>query len=142
MSIASISGLPVSQIIFEVTEQERVVDSERLTFILKEYRRQGLRTAIDDFGSGYSGLNLLTQFQPEILKLDLNLTRGIEADPVRRAIVSGIVQMCEALGILLVAEGIETVAEMQAVAALGIFRMQGFLFARPAFERLPEPAFP
>ena len=69
-------------------------------------------------------------------------TRGIEADPVCRAIVSGIVQMCEALGILLVAEGIETVAEMQAVAALGLFRTQGVPFARPAFERLPEPAFP
>lgn len=135
-------GLPLGQIIFEVTEQEKVSDTGHLTRILREYRRQGLNTAIDDFGGGYSGLNLLTEFQPEIVKLDLNLTRGIDADPVRRAIMGGIVKMGTELGITLVAEGIETEAEMRAVAALGVTRMQGFLFARPAFESLPEPRFP
>lgn len=135
-------GLPLNQIIFEVTEQEKVTDTSHLTRILREYRRQGLQTAIDDFGGGYSGLNLLAEFQPEILKLDLNLTRGIDADPVRRAIVAGTVRMGEDLGMTIVAEGIETEAEMQAVVALGVTRMQGYLFARPAFETLPEAVFP
>lgn len=135
-------GMPVSQIIFEVTEQEKITDIARVSYILNEYRRLGLRTAIDDFGGGYSGLNLLTEFQPQILKLDLNLTRGIDGDPVRRAIVAGILQMCDALGILPIAEGIETEGEMRAVVSLGITCMQGYLFARPAFERLPEPRFP
>lgn len=135
-------GLPLSQIIFELTEHERATDIGRITHIMTEYQRFGLRTAIDDFGGGYSGLNLLTEFQPQILKLDLHLTRGIDTDATRRAIVAGIVHMCAALGILPVAEGIETEGEMRAVLALGITRMQGYLFARPAFEQLPEPRFP
>ncbi len=135
-------GIPLRQIIFEVTEQERVADTGHLTRILAEYHRQGLQTAIDDFGGGYAGLGLLADFQPDILKLDMALTRNIDADPVRRAIMAGIVRMTGELGVIPVAEGIETRAEMETVAALGVCHMQGYLFARPAFEALPEPQFP
>lgn len=135
-------GLPLSQIIFEVTEHEKATDIGQISRIMTEYQRFGLRTAIDDFGGGYSGLNLLTEFQPHILKLDLHLTRGIDKDATRRAIVAGIVHMCDALAMVPVAEGIETEDEMRTVLALGITRMQGYLFARPAFEQLPEPFFP
>ncbi|TCT04682.1 EAL domain-containing protein [Aquabacter spiritensis] len=134
-------GIPLSQIIFEVTEQERVSEPGRLTRILTEYRRQGLLTAIDDFGSGYAGLGLLADFQPDILKLDMGLTRAIDTDPVRRAIVAGIVRMAGDLGVIPVAEGIETRAEMETAAALGVAHMQGYLFAHPAFEALPDPLF-
>ncbi|QTL05343.1 EAL domain-containing protein [Aquabacter sp. L1I39] len=90
-------GLPLGQIIFELTEHKRATDIGRIGHIMTEYHRFGLRTAIDDFGGDYSGLNLLTEFQPQILKLDLHLTRGIDMDATRRAIVAGIVHMCGSL---------------------------------------------
>ncbi|WP_313644035.1 EAL domain-containing protein [Pseudomonas sp.] len=130
-------GFPADRLMFEVTEGERIEDTEHLKSIFKEYDRQGFTTAIDDFGSGYSGLNLLAEFQPNVLKLDMALTRGICKDPVRQAIVAGIVLVAQRLGITLVAEGIETEAERQALSDLGIELMQGYLFARPQINALP-----
>ena len=94
----------------------------------------------DTNGADNFALNTITD--QNILKLDLHLTRGIDKDATRRAIVAGIVHMCDALAMVPVAEGIETEDEMRTVLALGITRMQGYLFARPAFEQLPEPFFP
>ncbi|CAH0649953.1 MULTISPECIES: EAL domain-containing protein [Pseudomonas] len=128
---------PANLLMFEVTEGERIEDTEHLKSIFKEYERQGFTTAIDDFGSGYSGLNLLAEFQPAVLKLDMALTRGVNQDVVRQAIVAGIVLVAERLGITLIAEGIETDEECQALAALGIDFMQGYLFARPQVNGLP-----
>lgn len=73
------SGFPVERIIFEVAEHENAHDREHLNRILRAYRRQGLRTAIDDFGAGYAGLGLLADFQPDMLKIDMALVRGIGA---------------------------------------------------------------
>ena len=128
---------PADRLIFEVTEGERVDDTNHLKSIFAEYSRQGFSTAIDDFGSGYSGLNLLAEFQPDLLKLDMALTRNINRDPVRAAIVSGIVLVAQRLGITLVAEGVETEGERDALLALGILLMQGYLFAAPELNRLP-----
>lgn len=128
---------PADKLIFEVTEGERVEDPEHLKSIFAEYRNQGFTTAIDDFGSGYSGLNLLAEFQPDILKLDMALTRRISKDPVRQAIVAGIVLVALRLGITLVAEGIETQAECDALSGLGVELMQGYLFAKPEVNALP-----
>lgn len=129
-------GFPLERLVFEVTEGERVRDEVHLQSIFAEYRRQGFSTAIDDFGAGYAGLNLLANFQPDIIKLDMALTRAIDSDRARRAIVSGVVLTCRELGIQVVAEGVETAAEMAALRELGIELMQGYLFARPAFEEL------
>lgn len=128
---------PADKLIFEVTEGERIDDPEHLKSIFAEYSRQGFSTAIDDFGSGYSGLNLLAEFQPDVLKLDMALTRRISKDPVRQAIVAGIVLVALRLGITLVAEGIETQAECDALSGLGVELMQGYLFARPQVNALP-----
>jgi EAL domain-containing protein (putative c-di-GMP-specific phosphodiesterase class I) len=145
LAAARRTGFSADRIIFEVTEGERVVDHAHLRAILAEYRRQGFRTAIDDFGAGYSGLNLLAEFQPDYLKLDMELTRGIHGDRVRRTIVRGILDVCAELGIVPIAEGVETADEAAALADLGIGLMQGYLFARPSFERpllAGEVAFP
>ena len=135
-------GFPLERIIFEVTEQEQVLDIEHLLRILYAYRKQGFKTAIDDFGSGYAGLNLLAEFQPDIIKLDMDLVRQIDSNPVRRAIVQGILGVCQALSIEVIAEGVETEAEYRTLRALGVHYFQGYLFAKPAFEQLPAVTWP
>ena len=129
---------PTERLMFEVTEGEEVIDRAHLKNIFVEYRRQGFTTAIDDFGAGHSGLNLLADFQPDIIKLDMALTRDVDQDRVRRAIVAGIVRICEDLSIKIIAEGIETPTECLALQDEGITLFQGYLFARPGFRALPE----
>jgi EAL domain-containing protein (putative c-di-GMP-specific phosphodiesterase class I) len=131
---------PVDRLMFEVTEGERVEDPNHLKSIFEEYARQGFTTAIDDFGSGYSGLNMLAMFQPQVLKIDMALTRDIDRDTVRQAIVEGIVLVSKRLGITVVAEGIETREEREALLDLGVELMQGYLFAKPMVGQLqPMP---
>jgi EAL domain-containing protein (putative c-di-GMP-specific phosphodiesterase class I) len=77
-------SFPLNRIIFEVTEQEQVLDIGHLTSILRAYRKQGFMTAIDDFGAGYAGLNLLADFQPDMIKLDMQLIRNIDQDSVQQ----------------------------------------------------------
>lgn len=135
-------NFPTERIVFEITESEELVDKEHLKSIINEYKRQNFRTAIDDFGAGYSGLNLLAEFQPDTIKLDMALVRGIERDLVRQAIVQGILGVCSVLKIEVIAEGIETLEELHFLQGLGIYLFQGYLFARPAFEALPEVNWP
>ncbi len=123
-----------SKIIFEVTEGERVTDHEHLKSIFAEYKKQGFQTAIDDFGAGYSGLNLLAEFQPDIIKLDMALIRNINTDRVRSIIVDAIFRVCEEIGIRVVAEGVETKAEFEHLQQKGIRYFQGYYFAKPAFD--------
>jgi EAL domain-containing protein (putative c-di-GMP-specific phosphodiesterase class I) len=128
---------PTENIIFEFTENQQIREPDRVLDIIRAYRRMGFKTAIDDFGAGYAGLNLLAAFQPDLIKLDMALVRGIDQDRVKRSIVSGIVVVCRNLGIRLIAEGIETKEELTCLQDLGIDLLQGFLPARPSFEMLP-----
>jgi EAL domain-containing protein (putative c-di-GMP-specific phosphodiesterase class I) len=135
-------SFPTTRLLFEITENEQVVDKDHLKSILDEYKRQGFKTAIDDFGSGYSGLNLLAEFQPDIIKLDMALLRDIDTDPVRQAIVHGIVGVCKVLNIQIIAEGIESHGELDFLRSLEVHLYQGYLFARPALETLPAVSWP
>ncbi|MBS0410338.1 MAG: EAL domain-containing protein [Proteobacteria bacterium] len=130
---------PTTAIIFEFTEQE-VIDTDHLLNILRSYKAMGFLTAIDDFGAGHSGLGLLAQFQPDIVKLDMALIRGIDSDSVRRSIVGHTLRMLEDIGILAICEGIETKGELRALCDLGLRYAQGYILARPAFEALPAIA--
>jgi EAL domain-containing protein (putative c-di-GMP-specific phosphodiesterase class I) len=94
-------------------------------------------TAIDDFGAGHSGLNMLADFQPDVLKIDMALTRSIDTDEVRTHITRAIVGLCNSLHISVIAEGIETLNEAVALRNLGVRLFQGYYFARPAIEQLP-----
>lgn len=134
------TGFPASSLMFEVAEAEQVSDPAHLRRILHSYKEMGFAVAIDDFGAGHSGLNLLADFQPDLVKLDMGLVRGIEVDRARRAIVGGLVRICAELGVEVVAEGVETGAEHRALRDLGVTLFQGFLFARPAFMALPALA--
>ncbi len=109
-----------------------------LTAIFKEYKRIGFTTAIDDFGAGYSGLNLLAEFQPDYIKLDMALTRNIDKDRVRRTIVHGILETCRELKLGVIAEGIETAEECLVLQDEGVALFQGYLFAKPGFQHLPK----
>lgn len=142
LAAAEREGFPLERIIFEVTEQEQVRDTGHLLNILTAYRKMGFKTAIDDFGAGYAGLNLLADFQPDIIKLDMHLIRGLEADRVRQVLVRSIVDFCAELGIQVIAEGVETLEELRALQDMGIELFQGYLLARPGFQSLPEPLYP
>ncbi len=135
-------GMPLHRIIFEVTEGEKIKDREHLKSIFREYRKHGLQTAIDDFGAGYAGLTLLAEFQPNILKIDMELVRNIDTRRASRTIVRAIMGVCRELGITVIAEGIETYEEWSALRDLGITLFQGYYFARPAFEAFAAPRFP
>lgn len=132
-------GLPVSRIVFELTEQERIRDFDHILAILRDYQRRGFTMAIDDFGAGFSGLNLLAECQPQLIKLDMGLVRGIDAHRARRAIVEGVLVTARGIGAQVVAEGVETEGELVTLHALGVRLFQGYWFGRPALEALPEP---
>jgi len=125
---------------FEFTENERFRDIEHVKRIVAAYRRQGFMTALDDFGAGFAGLSLLANFQPDLIKIDMDVLRGIDADPRRQTIVGGIASIARSLGIAVLAEGIESAAEVEAVRALGVDLVQGYHFARPLIETLPPVA--
>lgn len=127
---------PIEQIIFEVTEGEQIADRPHLVNIFEQYRRFGFHTAIDDFGAGYAGLNLLAAYQPDIVKIDMDLVRDIDTSAPKRAIVDGIVAIGKALNVRVLAEGIETAAERDCLRRAGIGLMQGYLFCKPALQAI------
>lgn len=142
LSTARKTGFDRDKIIFEVTEQEQVVSQEFLVEVFEAYRKEGFRTAIDDFGAGYAGLNLLADFQPDILKIDMKLIRDINQNKVKQTLVRSIQQIGEELGIQLIAEGIETEGEYKYLRDSGITLMQGYFFQKPMLEAFQNINFP
>lgn len=129
---------PPERIMFEVAETEPVDDPEHLTRIFDYYRGQGFITALDDFGSGYAGLTLLSRFVPALIKIDMALVRDIPTHRAKQVIVTALLDMCLQLGITVLAEGVETAEEMQWFVDRGVHLMQGYYFARPGFACLPH----
>ena len=140
LATAMKTGFPLDRIIFEFTENE-YLDTKHVLHILRTYRDMGFKTAIDDFGAGHSGLGLLTHFQPDIVKLDMDLIRGIDTDTVRRKIVKHTLAMLEDLAILPLCEGVETAAELATLEDLGVSLIQGYVLAKPSFEALTVKPF-
>lgn len=130
-------GLEPERLILEVTEVEEVHDYGHLNEIIQSHRQHGFLTAIDDFGSGYAGLSLLAKFQPDILKIDYELTHNVHANRVSATIIAAILAACRSLNIDVIAEGVETAEEMQTLRELGVRYFQGYYFGHPAFEALP-----
>ena len=142
LEAAARANLPIKRIVIEVVEGEIIEDHSHFSHLINEYRGLGLKVAIDDFGAGYSGLNLLAEFQPDQVKLDMKLIAGIERHGPRQAIVRAISQICSDLGIDIIAEGIETEEEYAWLASQGIRLFQGYLFAKPGFESFPPVHYP
>jgi len=131
------TGFPAADLMLEITERMLVSESVIATDNLTRIQQQGIRIAIDDFGTGYSSLAYLRQFSVNTLKIDRSFTSGLAQDSDNAAIVEAIIVMGAALGLTVVAEGIETEAQFALVKALGCHEVQGFLFGRP----LPAPDF-
>lgn len=129
-------GWPIHQLIFEITETEKVRDTRHLYEIVEAYRRMGFKVALDDFGSGFANLDLLTSLTPDKLKIDRILVMGCDTDPRRQALIRSIACLGSALNIQLIAEGVETLAEARWLLDSGIHLHQGFFYAKPAFEKL------
>ncbi|BCK87523.1 blue light- and temperature-regulated antirepressor BluF [Sideroxyarcus emersonii] len=127
---------PLDLITFEFTEDEQIMDRAHLTGIVQTYKAHGFQTALDDFGAGYAGLSLLSDFQPDTIKIDRCLVANVDTEKPRQAIIEGLLRTAEILGISVVAEGVERQKELKTLLGMGIQRFQGFLFAKPAIERL------
>jgi blue light- and temperature-responsive anti-repressor len=142
MEAAHRAQLPIERLVLEVTEGEIIQDQAQFADLINEYRSFGIKLAIDDFGAGYSGLNLLASFQPDQVKLDMKLIHGIESHGPRQAIVRAVSQICDDLGIDMIAEGVETIGEYRWLANAGVRLLQGYLLAKPAFESFPVVTYP
>ena len=131
-------SLFASRVVLEVTERASLERVSEVPSRIRNLRAKGYRIAIDDLGAGYAGLTSFTALTPEIVKIDMSLIHGLDRDPVKRKLVTSIASLCLDLGILVVAEGIETEEERSAAAAAGCGLLQGFLMGRPS----PIPAPP
>jgi EAL domain-containing protein (putative c-di-GMP-specific phosphodiesterase class I) len=120
-----------ARIVVELTEHSRVDDYGVLRSALDVLRARGIRVATDDTGAGYAGFDHLLRLRPEILKLDTTLTRDIDSDPIRRALAAALVAFATEIGATIIAEGIETAAELATLQHLEIPWGQGYHLARP-----------
>ena len=125
------SGLQPDRLVLEVTESLAMADPTGARSVLMELRTHGVRVSIDDFGTGHSSLASLGQLPLDALKMDRSFVRGIEVRPDQGEIVAAVLGMARQLGLRVIAEGIETEAQLAAVRSLGCEYAQGYLFARP-----------
>ncbi|MDB5521616.1 MAG: signaling protein containing domain [Tardiphaga sp.] len=138
LAAARRANFPHKNLMFEFTENERMRDTAHVRRIIAAYRELGFWTALDDFGAGYAGLGLLSQLQPDLIKIDMELLRDIHLHQAKQAIVAGIVGIARALDITILAEGVETEDELTVLRAAGISLFQGYHFAKPALMALPD----
>jgi EAL domain-containing protein (putative c-di-GMP-specific phosphodiesterase class I) len=134
-------GIKPSSIVIELTEGVRM-EPLKLARIIAYHRSAGVVVALDDFGGGYAGLNVLATCVPDVLKIDGELIRNINSSPLKKTIVGAFADVCRTLSVEIVAEGVETIAEVDALHRMGINLMQGYFFAHPQTGQLPEVSFP
>jgi diguanylate cyclase (GGDEF)-like protein len=126
------AGMSPNNIVIELTESEAASSYSLLRQAASDYRRFGLQIAIDDLGEGFSTLRLWSELRPEYVKIDKYFIQGMDKDAVKRQFVRSIAEMAQQSKSAIIAEGIETEAELEAVRSLGIRYGQGYLLARPA----------
>jgi EAL domain-containing protein (putative c-di-GMP-specific phosphodiesterase class I) len=141
-----LEGRPLNRIVVEITEGEKIQDYPSLNRALARLRARGLRVAIDDAGAGFAGITHLIELRPDIIKLDIELTRNIDSDPHRKALVGSLTKYARDVNATIVAEGIETKNELRALQRLGVHYGQGYYLGRPAplprggFSRIRMPS--
>ena len=130
--LARLLGSDAGRIVLEITEHEAVEDYVALVTALAPLREMGARIAIDDAGAGFASMRHTLQITPDIVKMDMSLTRGIDADRAKRALAAALISFTEEMDIAMVAEGIQTAEELETLASLGVRFGQGFYLAEPA----------
>jgi EAL domain-containing protein (putative c-di-GMP-specific phosphodiesterase class I)/ActR/RegA family two-component response regulator len=140
-------GQVAGRIALEITERARLDEVRDLSARIQSLRAMGFKIAVDDLGAGYSGLTSFARLEPEIVKIDMSLVRDIEREPMQSKLVASLASLCKDTGRLVVAEGVETLDERDALIACGCDLLQGYLFARPgppfpAVEWSHQPAQP
>ena len=124
-------NLNPQKVVFEITEKNSIVDIESFKKVIENYKDQGYNIAIDDTGSGYSGLKLITEIHPHFIKLDMNLIRDIDKDGLKYALIKTFYDFCRVTDIKMIAEGIETENELNTLIDIGIDYGQGYYIQRP-----------
>ena len=119
------------RVVLEITERSTLADLGAIGVRVADLRRLGFRLAVDDLGAGYAGLSSLLQLDPEVVKLDMGLVRGVDSDRARQRVIGSMVRLCNELKMATVIEGVQTVAERDTLVGLGCDLLQGYLFARP-----------
>jgi len=136
-------SVELKRVVLEVTEHEHIPDYPALLSALTPLRAMGLRVSIDDAGAGYASLRHVLNIQPEKIKLDISLTRNVDSDPKRRALAAALIAFGRETGAHIVAEGVETAAELDVLVQLGVHGAQGYFLARPmAIEDALRSPFP
>jgi EAL domain-containing protein (putative c-di-GMP-specific phosphodiesterase class I) len=119
------------RVVLEVTERASLYGVKNIGESVAKLKELGFQIAVDDLGAGYAGLTSITQLEPEVAKIDMSLVRGVDRDSRRQSIIRSAVRLCDELGMMVVAEGVETAAERDTLAELGCDLLQGYLFGRP-----------
>jgi len=145
-SMLTRSGIKPENVVIELSERYPMDNAEDLKARLIALKKRGFRVAIDDLGTGYSGLKLWSEIQPDFVKIDRHFVRDIDRDLVKKEFVRSVINLSERLGCRLIAEGVETIAELTLLRSMGIQLIQGFLLGRPNpfpsadFSALDHPA--
>jgi len=126
-----------SRVVLEITERSRLQGIEAWDKSVEQATDMGFSIAVDDLGAGYSSLSVLAELQPSYIKVDMSIVRGIDTEPRKQRLVDLLCRFADATEALLIAEGVETPEEAEALRACGAHLLQGYLFGRPSTE-LPE----
>jgi diguanylate cyclase (GGDEF)-like protein len=130
-------GMEPRDVVLEITERHSVRDFNLFHRTLEHYRQAGYSVAVDDVGTGYSGLVSIAEIRPDFIKIDMSLVRGVDVNPVRRALIETLLTFADKVGCRIVAEGIETEAELACLIRMGVHFGQGFFLGRPACPPAP-----
>ncbi|MDP2805204.1 MAG: GGDEF domain-containing protein [Gallionellaceae bacterium] len=133
-------GISPERVIIEITENQPTFDFKGMRDALLHYREMGFQIAIDDLGEGFSSLRLWSELRPEFIKIDMHFVQGVDKDPIKLQFLKSIQQIAESCGTHVIAEGIETEAELRVVKDIGIAYGQGYFIARPS--AMPADAAP
>jgi EAL domain-containing protein (putative c-di-GMP-specific phosphodiesterase class I) len=135
---SSVRGLTV----IEITENSVIDDFDQMRDIVRRLRAHGFRVAIDDAGAGYAGLQTMVEIEPDFIKLDMSLIRGVDSSIVKQRLVRTLRDFCREAAITLIAEGIETRKQLTTLQELGVSHGQGFLFGLPGADQPLREAYP
>lgn len=126
-----LSDAPLRRVVIEITEHDTISEYEKIVDALRPLRASGARMAVDDAGAGFASFRHILRLQPDYIKLDRSLVSNIESDPARRALTTAFVRFASETGSQIIAEGVETQAELDALRDLGVGKAQGYFFSKP-----------